>query len=249
VDGTSPVDGVAWIETPEQLGFRVQLAGPVQRGMAWLLDALIQGVAVLALAFALGGFGGLGQGLLFVALFFFTWLYFALFEITMQGRSPGKRAFGLRVLGDDGLQVSARQAVLRNLLRGVDLLILPAGGMLPIGVLPMVLDRRARRFGDMLAGTLVVVEGRQAPSESQERPSAEELAALPLVLPLDREDLEALEAFAGRRRLGPHRRRELAEMIAPTYAERLGRAPPADPSRFLRALWARGRRVEGERDR
>ncbi|MEM1026167.1 MAG: RDD family protein [Myxococcota bacterium] len=240
----APLDGVAWIETPEQLGFRVHLAGPVRRGFAWLLDVVLQALLLGVLAWALGGLGGLGQGLLFVALFFFTWLYFALFEVTMQGRSPGKRVLRLQVLSEDGLPVSARQALLRNLLRGADLLLLPAGGILPLGVLPMIFDRRMRRFGDMLAGTIVTAEPRDRPIRAFARPSAESLRGLPPILPLDRNDLEALDGFAARRHLGPHRRAELAAILAPVYARRLGRPAPREPSEFLLALWARGRRRE-----
>lgn len=243
----APLDGVAWIETPEQLGFRIRLAGPVRRGLAWLIDVCIQGLLLMVLAWALGGFGGLGQGLVFVALFFFTWLYFALFEVTMEGSSPGKRALGLRVLSDDGLPVSVRQAILRNLLRGADLLFLPAGGVLPLGVLPMIIDRRMKRFGDMLAGTVVTAEVRDSPVRAFGRPTPQALRSLPPVLPLDREDLEALDGFASRRHLGPHRREELAEVLAPVYARRLGRPTPEDPSDFLLALWARGRRREERR--
>lgn len=243
----------AVIETPEQLGFRVELAGLAHRAAAWILDTSIRGVLLAISAAGLGFFGslsdavfgaagaGYGQGLFLVLLFAVTWLYFVFFEMVMRGSSPGKRAFGLRVLSQDGLPITLRQSVLRNLGRAADVLVAP-GAIVPVGGLVIALDPRSRRLGDLLAGTIVVVE-RRVPDPPARSPSLAELEALPVRPPLDRDDLEALEAFVRRGALTDERRREIADLIAPTYARRLGRSVPDDSAAFLVALWARARGI------
>ena len=46
----------------------------------------------------------------------------ALFESQWNGQTPGKRVFGLRVLSVDGRPINGLQAVLRNILRAVDMM-------------------------------------------------------------------------------------------------------------------------------
>ena len=65
-----------------------------------------------------------------------------------QGRSPGKRATGLRVACLDGTPPSRRAHALRWLLLGVDLL--------GVGLLTATLRKDRRRLGDLVAGTLVI---------------------------------------------------------------------------------------------
>ena len=60
-----------------------------------------------------------------------------------------------------GLRLTFGQVVLRNLLRLVDLLPGPGG----VGALFILLGRRHRRLGDLVAGTLVIRERRVPPPE------------------------------------------------------------------------------------
>jgi uncharacterized membrane protein SpoIIM required for sporulation len=80
------------------------------------------------------------------------WGYFTLFEGLSDGRTPGKRWLGLRVIRDTGHGITFREAAARNLLRIADFLPPPylLGGVL-VAVHP-----RAKRLGDMVAGTVVV---------------------------------------------------------------------------------------------
>ena len=237
------------IETPEQLGFRVELAGLGHRAAAWALDSFLRGLLLIVAMIAFGAFEvaggfGLGSALFFVFLFALTWFYFVFFEVVMTGQSPGKRAFGLRVLGSDGLPVTLRQSILRNLARAADLIVVGAH-VVPVGAAVIWLDPRARRLGDMVAGTIVVVEAGKSHRSSGRLPPIRD-HDLPARVPLDREDVEALEAFVRRGALTAERRRELAAIITPTYARRLGRPAPDAPEAFLLALWARARRIETE---
>src|SRR5947209_2667796 len=77
-----------------------------------------------------------------------------LFEILWSGQTPGKRLVGLRVIGENGYPIRPVDAVIRNLVRGVDWL----PGIYGVGVLTMLLNTRAKRLGDFASGTIVVRE-------------------------------------------------------------------------------------------
>jgi len=107
---------------------------------------------------ALGGLlelGGWGIGILVLGLFFLQWGYFALFEIFLDGQTPGKLAVGLRTVAAHGGRATAAAFIVRNFLRTFDVF---------IGLPIMAVDRRSRRLGDSVAGTLVVHD-REGPEE------------------------------------------------------------------------------------
>jgi uncharacterized RDD family membrane protein YckC len=77
------------------------------------------------------------------------------YHIVMEGRyaeTPGKRLFDLRVVDVRGRPVDWREAVLRNVLRLVDML--PVAYL--IGGVVSWADADNRRLGDFVAGTRVV---------------------------------------------------------------------------------------------
>ena len=57
-----------------------------------------------------------------IAIFLLDWFYYVFFETLWSGRSPGKRALKLRVVGQDGRSLTVLDSVLRNLLRAADFL-------------------------------------------------------------------------------------------------------------------------------
>lgn len=242
------LDTAAEIETPEHVYFRRPITGPSRRIFAYLIDLIIR-VAVMAV-FAtllsvaslatLGNLAEASMGLVLVAFFVLEWGYFVFFEMVFAGRSPGKIATKLRVVTTNGHPLGFFDSVLRNLLRAAD--IFPTA--YAVGLLVMARDRRFRRLGDLVAGTMVVhegVSGVSGPLVIHPPPSPQELAPLPGRLPLGREDLDAIELFLRRApSLNPARAYELAELVAPIYAERLG-LRPRDPWRFLQVLYAKAR--------
>jgi uncharacterized RDD family membrane protein YckC len=130
------------------------VAGVGSRVLAAFLDGLIQGV--LQIGWLIGCFWpvrsvGYDRTWRYVAYtfgaFLLDWIYFVGAEISMRGRTPGKKMVGLRVVSRSGAAASAGALAVRNLLRPVDLL---------VGVLLMALDPLSRRLGDRLAGTLVI---------------------------------------------------------------------------------------------
>jgi len=239
------LDTSARIETPEHVVFSCQLAGPGRRAIAYFLDSLVRGLlaAVVGGAFAIASSGtsqasGFGLGALLLFLFLLEWGYFVACEMFMNGRSPGKRALGLRVVTQDGLPVSFGSSVLRNLLRGADFL--PTG--YAVGLLVMTLDPRFRRLGDWAANTMVIVEERprlREPIRLDPPPEASELRGLPSPLNLPGPVLEAIELFLRRApELQTLREDELASMLAPLYAKHFN-VRYHDASRFLGLLYYR----------
>jgi uncharacterized RDD family membrane protein YckC len=240
-----PLDTVAEVETPEHIRFRYQLAGPARRLLAYLIDLAIRG-AFVAFVLLLLSFtrvllwGGYSRGAILLLVFAVEWGYHVLFESLWSGRTPGKRALHLRVLKEGGYPTSFLDIALRNLLRAADVLPMAYS----VGLVVMGLDPRFRRLGDMVAGTVVVVEDAAALGHALKivpPPTAAELAALPARPDLHAADLEALDLFL--RRVGtlhPAREQELADIVAPVYAARLGlRHDPDRSARFLALLYLR----------
>jgi uncharacterized RDD family membrane protein YckC len=218
----------------------------MRRFFAWAIDALIRAAAAFVVLLALGVSGVISEkdapeaafGVWLVLLFVLEWGYFVLCETLWDGKTPGKHALSLRVVKEGGYPIRFVDSVLRNLLRAADFL--PKG--YPVGFVVMAGDRRFRRLGDRVAGTMVIVEERRqvaAPVLMHPPPTADELESFAQRPRLSATELEALELFLRRRgTLGPAREHELAEMIAPSYAKRLG-LRYRDPSRFLALLYRR----------
>jgi uncharacterized membrane protein SpoIIM required for sporulation/uncharacterized RDD family membrane protein YckC len=153
------------VETPEHVLLSFDLAGLGTRAAAAVMDLLILGlINTLVVVFAAAAGvtesweSGLGSwGAAIVVLFFSLgyFLYFALFEALWHGRTPGKRAQGIRVVQDTGRPITANAAMVRNLIRIVDFVV-------PFGPLPgtaLVFFHSAnKRLGDLAAGTIVVRE-------------------------------------------------------------------------------------------
>ncbi|AWV05854.1 RDD family protein [Marilutibacter maris] len=193
--------------TPEGVALRLPAAGPMPRALAWLIDFALRLALLFAGSLPLGAIGRGGVGPYLILLFSLFWLYPIAFEVLWRGRTPGKRALGLRVISANGAPVGWMPAITRNLLRVVDML--PFGYAL--GLLVSFGDPWGRRIGDMVAGTLVVHDGRSLPPAST--PPAEAIAAPVVLLPHEQ---AALVAFAERApRLTAARQVELAELASP----------------------------------
>jgi uncharacterized RDD family membrane protein YckC len=226
------------IETPEQIALEFPLAGLGSRALALLFDTLIQLVAslliFLAVAFiepdlsahwitasnwviALEVFGG----------FCLYWGYFTLFEAFWNGQTPGKRHAKIRVISDSGRPITVFEAIARNLLRVVDSL-----GAYLIGCMAIVIDKRNRRLGDMVAGTVVVHEvERQSEQYWYSGERADAPAWGQAVITLTMAEFQLIETFLNRRLdLPPERRQQAAKEISERIATRLSVPAPQRPS-------------------
>jgi uncharacterized RDD family membrane protein YckC len=167
------------------------------------------------------------------------WIYFIFFEMTMNGRSPGKAVVKLRVLGDGGHPLGFGQSVARNLLRTVDILPL----YYIVGLISMVISPEAKRLGDLAAGTIVIRLDRPAKAAPIEpefdgntnifRFNHEQIARVgPEELRLIRQTLRRLPE------LGEDHAAHVLERTVTVLAERLDHETiaPAERKTFLHAL-------------
>jgi len=147
------------ITTPEQVVFHYEVAGLVARCMAWLTDQLLiwAGYVAILMVFAVLG-NSLGIALIILGIFVLDFSYFVTFELYWGGQSPGKRLFQIRVISARGTRLRFADCLIRNLMRPVDML--PFAMVL--GGTVAFIDRWHRRFGDMVADTLVIREARRA---------------------------------------------------------------------------------------
>lgn len=154
------------IDTPENVTFDYDVAGIGSRFLAALIDTaliilaqlLLIGLVILMMVFILetdiseGNLSSWALAIIGIISFIFLWGYYIFFEIFWNGQTPGKRWVGLRVIRLDGTPITASEAVIRNLVRIIDLLPSAYG----IGVVTMFISSNSRRVGDLAAGTLVV---------------------------------------------------------------------------------------------
>jgi uncharacterized RDD family membrane protein YckC len=146
------------IATPEGVYFRLPLASPAARLYAMLLDTVIVLAAVNGLGtlvyWVLAKQPGFGFMIITLAEFAIGFSYGALLEGFWNGQTLGKRLFHLRVIDQSGLPLRVEQAWIRNLMRLVDAL--PLAYL--VGGIAVLSSPIMQRFGDRVAGTLVVRE-------------------------------------------------------------------------------------------
>jgi uncharacterized RDD family membrane protein YckC len=248
---------VAEVVTGEAVVLEVPCARFPSRLAALAIDLLIQFVLLLIL-FAIVGAGAAGSGLdaaltgalvlsvlvLVVVGYPVTW------ETLTRGRSPGKFALGLRVVGDDGSPERFRQALVRGLVATVEIWALLGFPALACSLL----SARGKRLGDMFAGTFVL----------QQRLPARRTPAAVLVVPpglapwaatlqlsaLTEQTAETARRYLSRMaELTPVAREELAQRIAATVQAQVSPPPPPGTPApvFLAAVLAERRNREQAR--
>lgn len=151
------------VATGHGLAARLPVAGLGARSYAFIIDWHIR--VLLAAAWVLAYFAidrlvvDLGDGAAFIWLAagpaaVFYMLYHPVLEIAMQGRTPGKRMTGIRVVRQDGRYATPGAHLVRNVFRLIDSL--PA--LYCAGILCSLFNRRQLRIGDFAAGTLLVYD-------------------------------------------------------------------------------------------
>ena len=236
-------------ETPERVALHLELAGLGARAFAYLLDVLLVFLLwVLALVvYSISGdllrqvlaLSWAGQLLAVGAVLLSGWGWDVAWEVAAGGRTPGKRALGIRVVRADGGPVGLVESLARNVLRAIEVPL----GYAP-GVLAVALGPRRQRLGDLVAGTLVVRERRvdlsryAAPDRAAPDPRFAALRGRADAL-LAADEFERLVDFLARRPdLVPEARARVAARLAVARARRLGAPPPEEPEPFLEALAA-----------
>ena len=248
-------DAAQPIITPEAVVLDLERAGVASRTIAYALDLLALAVTLLVVLLAgnvvVGDLGGGGGGALAAVLtsLLVVIAWFCAFETLWRGRTLGKAAMGLRVVGVDGSVVRFQQAFLRAAVGLVDFFLVPVGF---VAVVTVLLSPRDQRLGDMAAGTLVVRErsaGRVvAPAWFRPPPGWERYAASLDVTPLDAETYGLVRSYLLRvPDLAANARDHLAVRLANPVATRIGHTPPSyvHPHVFLLCVAAAWQQAHG----
>jgi uncharacterized RDD family membrane protein YckC len=246
----------ASIITPEAVVLELRPGGVASRTLAACIDALALALTMTALYFAaavtIGGFEGVGAAVLAVVASLLVVLgWFCAFETLWRGRTPGKAALGLRVVGTDGTPVRFQQAFLRAVLGLVDFFLVPVG---VVAVVTVLVSPRDQRLGDMAAGTLVVrersaVELTRGPAWFPPPAGYEAYAASLDVGALDERGYGVVRSYLLRwPQLTPAARDHLAVRLANPIAMRMDHAPPrhVHPHVFLVCVAAAWQRAHGQ---
>ncbi|MEL6927239.1 MAG: RDD family protein [Cyanobacteria bacterium J06600_6] len=156
------------LQTPESVELEFTLAGVGNRSFALLIDYIIVWLSIIlvwVLGFFLmfqlspifsdnGGFNKLSQWIFtlqYMTAFGISVGYFVVLETIWQGQTLGKKWTKIRVIRDNGKPARLPQAIMRGLLRPIDL-------FTTVGAFFIIFSQQEKRLGDLLAGTLVVQE-------------------------------------------------------------------------------------------
>lgn len=172
--------------------------------------------------------------------------YPVLCELLLRGRSVGRLVMGTRVVRDDGGPVHVRQSLLRAVMAMLE--IWSTSGA--IALTCSVIDRKSRRVGDLLAGTMVIQERMRdltpqraaVPEALRDWVRGADVGRLPLTL---MQDIRSFLPRAGT--INPESRRQLSRDLLRRTLPHVAPAPPpgTDPEQFLTAVLAeRSRRDE-----
>jgi len=250
------------LHVPEQVEVSYELAGLGSRFLAAFLDGLLF-VAVMSLL-ALGAwalrtwltgdpFVSVTAGWIVAGAWVLLGIvYHVYYEVASEGKTPGKRWTGLRVIAIDGASVGAEQSAVRNILRIADWIPLLYGA----GVVSLLVTSKNQRLGDLAAGTMVVKERLEDEIDELPPPPEEEpvtTAPLPPEVSEDvlsqvragartvsRDEEKTIRRFLERRYdLAPEARRRLATRLADALRQRFpgvdaGRLP--NPESFLEVV-------------
>ncbi|MGP9539003.1 RDD family protein [Brachybacterium sp. AOP43-C2-M15] len=172
--------------------------------------------------------------------------YPVLCELLTGGRSVGRVVMGTRVVRDDGGPVHVRQSLIRAVMAMLELWSTSGA----IALTCSVIDRKSRRVGDLLAGTMVIQERMrgltaqrvEVPGPLQDWVQGADVGRLPLTL---MQDIRSFLPRAGS--INPESRRQLSRDLLHRTLPHVAPAPPpgTDPEQFLTAVIAeRSRRDE-----
>lgn len=216
--------------TGEGVAVELPIAGVPSRAASGLIDLLVAAVLLVAGATAVGALtsgasSAVARTMSILLVVGVTVALPAVVETLTRGRTLGKLALGLRVVRDDGGPITARHALTRALVGWPEIYLLLGSGAL----VAALVSPRAKRLGDMAAGTYVVSQRasmRLLPPPVMPPPLAQwaagaDLAALPPGLAI------AVRQFLGRAEgLTPASRHELGQALLRSVLPHVSPPPP-----------------------
>ncbi|MBY0434649.1 MAG: RDD family protein [Cyclobacteriaceae bacterium] len=180
------------VRTTQNVFIHYPLASVGDRIAAYLIDLLVIAVFVIAMV-----------ALFISAQIQVMWLwivmvgapilfYHLLFEIFMNGQSPGKYAMKIKVLRVDGTPATVGNYTLRWIFAFVDIQIM--SGL--IAVLTIAIGGKGQRLGDIVAGTTVVKLVDKETVKASEvfvQPESQYEPTFPQVVQLNENDIELIQ--------------------------------------------------------
>jgi uncharacterized RDD family membrane protein YckC len=148
------------VVTGEAVALDVPVANFPGRVLALALDLAVQLILLLAIGLAIVMSLGQTNGDYLAAVWIGGYVliivgYPTVFETLTRGKTLGKMALGLRVVGDDGSPERFRQALVRSLVGLVEIYTIV---LAPVALITSIVSARGKRVGDIFAGTYVLQE-------------------------------------------------------------------------------------------
>lgn len=160
------------IRTADNAIVEIELAGVGNRIFAFLIDAVMMLILLMFSWLIALNVRRVSQDFALVLFYLLPFLVFFGYHFFQEwlwtGKSLGKHLLHIRVVRNNGQPIGGWESLGRNLFRLVDV------WFSGIGLLPMLLSPREKRFGDFLAGTLVINDQRV------EKPLGRSLGELPI---------------------------------------------------------------------
>lgn len=152
------------VRTTQNVVIEYPVASLGDRILAYFVDALIIFAYNILVAIILVSSGMFSLvfliGLLIIPAFF----YHLVFEILMEGQSPGKRQMNIKVVRMDGTPPTIGNYVLRWLLRLIEIDLLSGA----LAMVTIAVNGKGQRLGDLAASTTVVRLAKEAEVTSSE---------------------------------------------------------------------------------
>lgn len=144
------------ISTPEGISFNLDIAGPISRFLALLID--LGCISVLSIVFntILSLLSIINQdlssALMIISFFVLQIGYGILMEWKKDGQTIGKRILKIKVIDQQALEIKFSQILIRNLFRFIDSI--PFFYL--IGGIIVYFSSKNQRLGDYIANTVVI---------------------------------------------------------------------------------------------
>jgi len=154
------------VVSPENIEIEYSRAGLGSRAAAVMIDYLIQWTVQLILIISafflvfkadtsfLEENNGWAIGIFLLVFWGINYLYFIIFEGIMNGATPGKRVLKLRTIRNNGMPITLKHSLVRNLFRVII-------DNYFVGVIMMFFRKDKKRLGDIVSSTVVVGEGEE----------------------------------------------------------------------------------------
>ena len=143
------------VKTTQNVVLEYELADLRDRGIAFLIDLVLLGVAIMLLSMlGFGGFGFEGTAATVFSIFIFcVFLFYSLaMEVLNNGQSVGKMAMKIQVIKTVGGQATFSDYAARWVFRMIDIYFSMGG----IASILVASSAKAQRIGDIVANTAVI---------------------------------------------------------------------------------------------